>query len=90
MRTTPTCDETVSMHRFDWMETATCCLNHDTNLGIDDCDLMSTCKQEPWYMVDATNGGGEPFDKSNLNATENSNKFEWFVKEPKRKFSHIF
>ena len=41
-------------------------------------------------VVDATNGGGEPFQKLNLNSMENSDKFEWFVKQPKGKFSPIF
>ena len=60
------------MHRFDWMETATRCLNRDTNLGIDDRNPMSTPNKNLVIVVDATNGGGEPFDKSNLNSKENS------------------
>ncbi|GMN70647.1 hypothetical protein TIFTF001_039689 [Ficus carica] len=33
-------------------------------------------QSEPQYKEDATNGGGNPFDKLIVNATENSDKFE--------------
>ena len=64
-------------------------LQQNKNLGIFDLNPLFNAKQEPRYKEDATNGGGYPFDKSIVNATENSDKFEWFVKEPKRKFCHI-
>ncbi|GMN67796.1 hypothetical protein TIFTF001_036852 [Ficus carica] len=41
-----------------------------------DLDPLLQQKQEPRYKEDATNSGGNPFDKSMVNATENSDKFE--------------
>ena len=46
------------------------------NLGIYDLNPLFVAKQEPQYKEDATNGGGNPFDKSLVNATENPDKFE--------------
>ena len=97
MRTPPTCDETRqrkgtqerSTIRFGW-ETSTHCFNKNKNLGIFDLNPLFNAKQEPRYKEDATNGGGNPFDKSIVNATENSDKFEWFVKEPKEKILSHF
>ena len=33
-------------------------------------------KKEPQYKEDTTNGGGNPFNKSMVNVTENFDKFE--------------
>ncbi|GMN65972.1 hypothetical protein TIFTF001_036647 [Ficus carica] len=60
---------------FGW-ETSTRCFNKNNNLGRLDLILLFNAKQEPRYKEDATNGGENPFDKSMVNATENSNKFE--------------
>jgi hypothetical protein len=46
------------------------------NLGIYDLNPLFDAKQEPWYKEDATNGGGKPFDKSLVNATEIPDKFD--------------
>ncbi|GMN66482.1 hypothetical protein TIFTF001_035571 [Ficus carica] len=61
--------------KFGW-ETSTRCFNKNKNLGIFDLNPMFNAKQEPRYKEDATNGGGNPFDKSMGNATENFDKFE--------------
>ena len=74
--------------RFEW-ETSTRCFNRNKSLGILDLNPLFNVKQEPRHKEDATNGGGNPFDKSLVNATENSDKLEQFVKEPKRKYSYI-
>ncbi|GMN57561.1 hypothetical protein TIFTF001_026680 [Ficus carica] len=39
-------------------------------------ELKNILGSESRYKEDATNGGGNPFDKSMVNATENSDKFE--------------
>ncbi|GMN58317.1 hypothetical protein TIFTF001_027416 [Ficus carica] len=64
-----------SMIRFEW-ETSIRCFNKNNNLGIFDLNPLFNAKQEPWYKEDTINGGGNPFDKSIVNATENSDKFE--------------
>ncbi|GMN62735.1 hypothetical protein TIFTF001_031809 [Ficus carica] len=61
--------------RFGW-ETLTRCFNKNKNLGIFDLNPLFNAKQEPRYKEDATNGGENLFDKSMVNATENSDKFE--------------
>ncbi|GMN32279.1 hypothetical protein TIFTF001_041705 [Ficus carica] len=61
--------------KFGW-ETSTRCFNKNKNLGRFDLNLLFNAKQEPRYKEDRTNGGGNPFDKSMLKATENSDKFE--------------
>ncbi|GMN57872.1 hypothetical protein TIFTF001_026975 [Ficus carica] len=61
--------------RFGW-ETSTRCFNKNKNLGIFDINPLFNVKQEPQYKEDTTNGGGNPFDKSMVNATENFDKFE--------------
>ncbi|GMN61783.1 hypothetical protein TIFTF001_030871 [Ficus carica] len=61
--------------RFGW-ETSTRYFNKNKNLSIFNLNLLFNAKQEPRYKEDATNGGGNPFDKSTMNATENSDKFE--------------
>ncbi|GMN72366.1 hypothetical protein TIFTF001_055616, partial [Ficus carica] len=60
---------------FGW-ETSTRCFYKNKNLGIHDLNPLFNAKQERQYKEDATNGGGNPFDKSTVNATENSDKFE--------------
>ncbi|GMN75789.1 hypothetical protein TIFTF001_056378 [Ficus carica] len=61
--------------RFGW-ETSTRCYNKNKNPGIFDLNPLFNTKQEPRYKEDAINGGGNLFDKSMVNATENSDKFE--------------
>ncbi|GMN62601.1 hypothetical protein TIFTF001_031666 [Ficus carica] len=46
------------------------------NLGRFDLNPLFNAKQESWYKEDAINSGGKPFDKSLVNVTENSDKFE--------------
>ncbi|GMN75047.1 hypothetical protein TIFTF001_052519, partial [Ficus carica] len=58
------------------MGTATRCLNRDTNLGIEDRDPSLPANKNLGIVVDATNGGGNPFDNSIVNAMENSDKFK--------------
>ena len=74
--------------KFEW-GTSTRCFNRNKSLGILDLNQLFNVKQEPRYKEDATNGGGNPFDKSLVNAADNSDKLEQFVKEPKRKYSYI-
>ena len=61
--------------RFGW-ETSNRCFNKNKNLGIFDLNPLFNAKQEPRYKEDVTNGGRDPFDKSMVNTTENSDKFE--------------
>ncbi|GMN65499.1 hypothetical protein TIFTF001_034574 [Ficus carica] len=63
------------MIRFGW-ETSIRCFKKNKNLGMFDLNPLFNAKQEPRYKEEATNGGGNPFDKSMVNATENSDKFE--------------
>ncbi|GMN65974.1 hypothetical protein TIFTF001_036646 [Ficus carica] len=61
--------------RFGW-ETSTRCFNKNKNLGRLDLNLLFNVKQEARYKENATNGDGNPFNKSMVNTTENSDKFK--------------
>ncbi|GMN61668.1 hypothetical protein TIFTF001_030749 [Ficus carica] len=68
--------------RFGW-EISTHCFNKNKNLGRLDLNPLFNAKQESRYKEDAINGGGNPFDKLMVNAIENFDKLEKFVKKPK-------
>ena len=66
-----------SDYRSDFSnETSTRCFNNNKGLGIFDLSPLFNVKQEPRYKEDATNGCWNLLDKSIVNATENSDKFE--------------